>query len=282
MTTPKVNTIKRSGSRFYVEPDSGEKVPGVTSVLGMLPKEFLRYWAAKVVAQTAVDDLPAVVQIALRDPADAVDYLKRAPDRNTGKAADMGTEAHALFERMAKGEPAGRIHPDLAPFHRHIGEFLDTVQPRFLMLEETVWSDTHRYAGSFDWLAEIEGELVWGDTKTTRSGIHEEVGVQLAAYSNADHIIRPDGSRVPMPKSDKGAVFHVRPDGWKLVPVRADRVLFDEVFLPLRKVFEWEKALKSTVVGDPIAEGPAEGRVAATGPKRRAPRVAAAPKAVAA
>jgi len=268
VTTPKINTIKRGGARFYVAED-GVAYPGVTSILGMLPKEFLKYWAAKSVAQTAVDDLGSVVSIALRDPSAAVDYLKRSPDRDVRKSQDTGTAAHSLFERMAKGEAVGRVAPDMEPFALHFGEFLDKVQPEFLFLEETVWSDTHQYAGSFDWLARIEGELVWGDTKTTRSGIHEEVGLQLSAYSNADHILRPDGSRVPMPKSDRGMVFHVRPEGWSLTPVRADRELFETGFLPLRQVFHYEREIKPTIIGDALHKGPAPD---APTTRRRAPR----------
>jgi len=270
VTTPKVSTIKRGGSRFYVNPDDGtEKVPGVTSVVGMLPKDFLRYWASKEVAQCAVDELGTLVSMTLRDPSAAVDHLKKAPDRNTRKAADIGTAAHDLFERMAKGEEVGRVHPDLEPFVRHFDEFLTVVKPEYHFMEETVWSDKHKYAGSFDAFATIDGEKVWIDNKTTRSGIHEEVGIQLAAYRFADHILREDGSRVPMPKADGGAVLHVRPEGWKLVPVRADEEMFD-IFLHLREVFRYEKEVKSTVVGREAYSGPAD--AATTGPKRRTPR----------
>lgn len=270
MTTPKINTIKRGGARFYVSPESGEKVPGVTSVVGMLPKDFLRYWAAKEVATTAVEELGTLVSMVLRDPSAAIDHLKKAPDRNTRKAADTGTAAHDLFERMARGENLGRVHPDLEPFVRHFDEFLTTVKPELHFQEETVWSDKHAYAGSFDAFGEIEGERLWFDWKTTRSGVHEEVGIQLAAYRFADAIIRQDGNRVPLPKADGGAVLHVRPEGWKLVPVRCDEALF-EVFLHLREVFRYEKEIKSTIVGYPVAEGPADGATT-SGPKRRVPR----------
>jgi hypothetical protein len=271
LTTPKVNTIKRGESRFYVEPESGQKAPGVTSIINMLPKPFLRYWAAKEVATTAVDNLPTVLQMILNGQTEAaVDFLKKSPDRNTRQAADTGTAAHDLFERLAKGEKLGRVAPDLAPFVRHFEEFLDTVQPEYHFMEETVWSDKHNYAGSFDAFATIGGERVWVDNKTTRSGIHEEVGIQLAAYRFADHILRADGSRVPMPKADGGAVLHVRPEGWKLVPVRADEQMF-EIFLHLREIFRYEKEMMSTVVGRPVAFGPADA-VQETGPKRRTPR----------
>lgn len=252
MTTPKVNTISRGGSRFYVHPEDGTlKVPGVTSILGMLPKPFLKPWAAKVVAETAVESIGEVVGIAMRDKQAAIDMLKRAPDRQTKSAADVGTEAHDLFEAIAKGEPPRRVHPELQPFVDHFNAFLDEFQPEFTFMEETVWSDKHEYAGSFDAFATIDGDRVWVDYKTTRSGVHEEVALQLAAYRHADYIIRPDGSRVPMPPAEGGAVLHIRPEGWKLVPVRCGEAEF-EMFLHLREVFRWEKELKASVIGDPL------------------------------
>ncbi|WP_224768997.1 hypothetical protein [Nocardioides ochotonae] len=111
MTQPKINTIKRGGARLYVHPETADKVPGVTSILNMLPKDFLRFWAAKVVAETAVDNLGSVVGLALNDRQGAVDYLKRAPQRDTGQAADMGSAVHDLFERLARGESAGGCIP---------------------------------------------------------------------------------------------------------------------------------------------------------------------------
>jgi len=274
VTTPKVNTIKRGGSRFYVNPDDAKvKVPGVTSIIGMLPKDFLRYWAAKEVAQTAVDSLPVVLTMILNDQKDAaVDFLKKSPDRNTRQAADTGTAAHDLFERMAKGETLGRVHPDLEPFVRHFDEYLTVCKPDYHFMEETVWSDKHGYAGSFDAYAVIDGERLWLDNKTTRSGVHAEVGIQLSAYRYADSIIRADGGRVPMPEADGGAVVHVRPEGWQLVPVRCDEALF-ELFLHLREIFNYEKELKPTILGHAVASGPAEN--APTGPKRRTPKAKA-------
>ncbi|WP_036959367.1 hypothetical protein [Promicromonospora kroppenstedtii] len=79
MTNPKINTIKRGGSRLYVHPESARKVPGVTSVLNMLPKGFLKFWASKSVAEYAVNNIGAVVTLAMNDKSAAVDLLKRAP-----------------------------------------------------------------------------------------------------------------------------------------------------------------------------------------------------------
>lgn len=255
MTDPKISTISRGGSRFYVSPTTGEKAPGVTSVVGMLPKGFLGPWNAKLVAEYAVDNLGEVVGIAMRDRQAAIDLMKGAPRRFTSKAADVGTDAHDIFEKMAGGESPGRLHPDLKVYADHFGEFLDEFQPEFLHLEQTVWSDTHNYAGSFDAVMRVQGETVGADWKTTRSGVHAEVAIQLSAYRFADYILDPaGGENIEIPKWDGGAVLHVRPEGWKLVPVKCDEEIF-QYFLYLRRIFEWDREVKNAVLGNPLNSG---------------------------
>ncbi|QUH01433.1 hypothetical protein HUO13_11985 [Saccharopolyspora erythraea] len=263
---PAVKTVKKNDSRFYVRPDRDERVPGVTSILNMIPKPFLTFWAAKVVAETALECLPEVTGLALKDKQGAIDFLKGAPRRSTAGAADTGTAVHDLFERIARGENIGRIHPEYQPYVDGIHAFNDKFQPEYLFLEQTTWSDTHRYAGSFDFIAKIEGETVMGDAKTTRSGVHSEVAMQLSAYSYADHIIDTTGEIQEIPKIDAGVVVHLRPEGVRLVPARVDEETF-EAFLTLRKVFDIVNDQMSTMVGKPVFDTTTE---KSTGSQRRA------------
>ena len=252
MTTPKVSTISRGGSRFYVEPTSGEKVPGVTSILNGLPKPFLQFWSAKMVAEFAVDNFGAYSSLVMNGQRQAaIDLLKAAPRRYTKERADIGSDAHDLFERIARGEDIGRVHPDLEGYVEQFNKFLADFQPNYLMMEETVWSDSVGYAGSFDAIAEIGGEVVIIDNKTTKS-VYPEVGLQLAAYRYADHVVRPDGNKVPLPKGiSGGAVLHIHPDNYELIPLRCDEEVF-EYFKVLRQQFGWSEFSKS-VVGKPLA-----------------------------
>ena len=250
MTTPKVSTISRGGSRLYVEPTTGVKVPGVTSVLGGIPKPFLQYWGQKLVAEFACENIGSVTSLLLNGQRQAaIDMMKNAPRRYTTDRANIGTEAHELFERLARGEDIGRVHSDFEGYVTQFKMFLDEFQPEFLMMEETVWSDTYEYAGSFDAIALIDGEVAVLDWKTTKA-IYPEVGLQLAAYRYADHIVRPDGNKVPLPKINGGAVLHIHPDMHSLVPLRCDEEVFD-MFKVLRQQFEW-KELSKTVVGKPL------------------------------
>ena len=254
MTQPKIDTVKKSGTRFYCSPDDNEvRLPGVTSILDQLPKPFLAFWRAKVCSEAALDNLEILVGMALKGERDAaVDYLKKAPQRSTGNSATIGSEVHDLCERIARGEDVGRVHPDHRPYLVGFENFIKEFKPEFLFIEDTVWSDTHGYAGSFDAMLKIDGETIIADWKTTRSGVHAEVALQLSAYANADHIIKPDGTKVDIPTVDSAMVCHLRPERTQLVPVSTDPQLFD-TFLALRTVWEWSQSMSKRAVGKPVA-----------------------------
>lgn len=259
-----IRTIQRSGSRFYFNeaaPDT--KYPGVTSVLGMLPKPFLAYWQAKMVAELAVDSLDFIEQMAQRDRDGAVQYLKGAATRYTKTRARVGSEAHDLFERMIRNQRIGRVHPDMTPYQRNFAAFLDAVQPELIRAEDVAWSDTHEYAGSFDGILRLrlneygkpdasgEPATVMADWKTSKA-TYPEVALQMSAYANADFIIDPAGKRETMPVFDGAVVLHITDEQAALKPVRIDQADVFAHFLHLRETFTWDKDVSKTVLGDPI------------------------------
>lgn len=254
MTTPKLATIHRGGSRYYVHPDTGIKIPGVTSILNMLPKSFLKFWASKVVAEYAIDHLGDMVNIVLRgDKQGAIDYLKNAPNRDTKDAAETGSAVHEAIETILSGKPLGRVRPDVEIYVRLFEKFMEDIQPKMLAQEETVWSEEHDYMGSFDGLGEIGDKVAWFDWKTTRSGIHAEVALQLAAYRFSQYVIQPDGSTKPTPPANGGLVLHVRPEKLQLVEVQCDEEVFD-FFTHLRHTFRWIDGKEREVIGKTVYE----------------------------
>ena len=272
-----VRTIQRGGSRFYISPENtAVKVPGVTSVIGMLPKPFLTFWAARMTAELAVDSLPFVAQMAARDREGAIDYLKGASRRYTKSRADVGSKAHDLFERLIRGEYVGRVHPDLEPYKAAFMEFLDAVRPELVRAEDVCWSDAHNYAGSFDAILSVrldedgnpdekgEPHLLIVDWKTSKS-TYPDVALQMSAYAHADRIISPDGTSEPMPALDGAAVLHITPESWEFKPVSIGAEVF-QTFLALREVFDWDRELSKRVLGRAIARS--VGRLV-TGTQRR-------------
>lgn len=250
MTTPSIKTLQRQGSRWYVDPRNGEKVVGVTSVLNCLPKPFLQYWASKVVAEEAVDNLGAVMNLVTADNRDgAVDFLKRAPGRSSGGAAEIGTAVHGIAEKLNRGEPTGPVHRDYQPWVASYEKFLSDWQPEFHEVEATCWSETDQYAGTADAFATIDGDRLVIDLKTGK-GVYEEASLQMTAYASADYILESDGTQRPIPEVAAAAVVHVRPEGYSLVPVRIGDDVMD-VFRSLLIVHRWDRETKRGVLGTP-------------------------------
>jgi plasmid stabilization system protein ParE len=274
-----IRTVQRSGNRFYFNENAPDiKYPGVTSVVGMLPKPFLAYWQAKEAAELAVDSIDFIKEMAARDRQGAVDYVKGAANRYTKRRAKVGSDAHDLFERLIRGEYVGRVHPDMEPYRRHFEEYLSAVQPELVRAEDVAWSDEHEYAGSFDAVLRLrldengkpdrhgESALVMADWKTSKS-TYPEVALQMSAYAHADWIIDPAGNREAMPDFDGACVLHITEDQAAFKPVRIDEADVYEHFLSLRHTFEWVNRVSKTVLGDPIWS---TGGAMVTGTQRRA------------
>ena len=90
MTNPKIDTVKVNDQRLYLW--DGQRVPSVTTIIGMTPKEFLQYWAANKVAEAAIQ----------RGTVTQKDYrwLKSAPNRDRDKAAQIGSNVHDTLDRL--------------------------------------------------------------------------------------------------------------------------------------------------------------------------------------
>lgn len=278
----KIRTIYRGGSRFYLHPaDRDIAHPGVTSVIGMLPKQsFLAPWQAKMAAELAVDSIDFVKEMAERDRDGAIDYLKGAARRYTKARSDVGSEAHDLFERLMRGEYVGRQRSDIQPYVDNFREFMEAVNPELVRAEDVAWSDTYGYAGSFDvWLRVwIDDDkritpdrsgapmLLIADWKTSKS-TYADVALQLAAYANADFVLDADGVQHPMPEFDGAAVLHITDTDWQFKPVDIGDDVFEH-FLHLRATFDWDRERSRSVIGKPVARK--SGGKIVTGTQRRA------------
>ena len=114
-------------------------------------------------------------------------------------------------------------------------------EPEWEATELTVFNATAGYAGSLDFIAHIPllGEgLTLGDFKTGR-GVFPETALQMAAYRHAEFVeTAGHKASVPMPKTERSIVVHLRPDDdksyqdkhpksyYEVIPMNTD----DEVF----------------------------------------------------
>lgn len=150
----------RAHTRYYV---NGKRVPGVTTILGVLDKHALVKWANNLGLQ-------------------GIDSSKY-----TDKLAQVGTLAHYLIECHLSGQK-----PDLTAYSPeqidlasnsvlkfHAWEAEHTVEP--IMTEAQLVSEQYRFGGTVDFYGLIDGVPTILDLKTSKA-IYPEHIHQVAAY----------------------------------------------------------------------------------------------------
>lgn len=209
MTSPKHATSTNRG-RLYTNPITGEQVPSVTTVLGQIGKaEALKWWAAGETAKYAVTMKDTWLNLEAQA---AIDLLKREPLRVLNKAADRGTDVHAIADHYAQtgeigeiGHHSGYVDAMRAFFYDH--------QPLPILAEQTVFGDG--YAGSFDLICKLPAlndQICILDYKTSKA-IYPDTAAQLAAYANAGRYIDSDDLMQDLPKIECGVIVRFGADG---------------------------------------------------------------------
>ncbi len=265
----------RGGSRFYTW-EGDERFGSVTSLIdGGLPKPALPRWAAKLTAQSAVDQHEVIASlIASGDKQAAVDMLKGAPWRSSGSAADSGTRVHEFLELLAQGRPKdAEAHANSLVIGErakcaHIAAFMSEVDMEVLHVEAVMFSREYHYAGTVDLIVNLTDERLLDklgmegpapaiiDLKTGK-GVYDSAALQLAAYTRTDFIAGDGGEELPVPDIDYGAVLHVTEEGWAFIPMDiSDRTFL--AFLDAAGVAVWAKEVGRKAVGKPVARGGAE------------------------
>ena len=188
-------------------------IQGVTTIIGNgLPKPGLTWWAAKVVAETAVQEIDRLItDVEYGRSDDAVQWLKQTPFAERDRAAVRGTAVHALAERVANGEEV-EVEAEYAPYVTGYVDLLDDLDVTPILTETRLASRTYWYAGTADLIARIGGQTWLLDLKTSKS-LHGSYFLQLAAYARADFYVTEDGLEQPMPHVDRIGVIHVTDHG---------------------------------------------------------------------
>ena len=203
--------------RYWLD---GKPIPGVTTILGKgLPKPAIPYWAARTVAEYVTDNPDGVEQLRTLGRGPMVAALKGIPWQVRDEAAIRGTEVHALAERLVLGEAVEvpeHVHGHVDGYAR----WLDTVNLTPLATEAPCYHRAEWYAGTFDLLAEMNGETWLLDVKTS-SGIYGNYALQLAAYASAEAMVI-DGEDHPIPPVHHIGALHVTDAGTSLHVFRND------------------------------------------------------------
>lgn len=206
--------------------EGAEEQPGdrrlwsVTTIIGVLDKPALLYWAAEQTAAAAVSVAGSLRQRLEEDgEAETIKWLRDARFRRPKgvlSATSLGTCAHEACESYALTGVRPTVAEIQAIVRREggqrftgvkaeaavVGQMLDRFDawlqrftPIYHATEVVVYHPTYGYAGQCDGFLEIDGVRLIIDYKTSRDGFdskgrpkspYPEAALQLAAYRHAE------------------------------------------------------------------------------------------------
>lgn len=251
--TKAIQKNSKVGGRFYDV--DGALYPSVTHILGCIGKPALINWAAneerKLVTQAAADlyvewAAQLVPPQMPRESYDATLLARlgtvKAHQKLLTKAGDIGTQIHSRVEwlmRTAIGAAAGpepKVVDAALWASMAFEDWAKSVNLKPVLIEKTVYSKTHEYAGTMDLLARVNGVLTLIDFKSGKA-IYSEAHLQNVAYQTAMQEMGYQpvaGLIVRLPKLESDPAFEVAE-----VPPLAD--LFP-VFLAVKELWKWSYA----------------------------------------
>lgn len=210
-----IETLVRSGVRYYRRAGSPRLYPSVTSILGGWGSSQLIRWArertADVIRCRLLQRLGEPVTEAL---ADEVAAFREA---DFAREAALGSRVHEGIWRLLSGELRA-ADPETEPLVRAAADWLEETGAEPAMAEVPVLSERFGFGGTVDALLQLpDGTSLLVDWKTGEPRVTH--ALQLAAYWQA---CEETGIDV----SEAWAVY-LRTDGWHARRLRDRKEAFD-------------------------------------------------------
>lgn len=245
--------------------DAGLKISGVTTLVNDgFPKKALQKWAVEVTADYYVDNKAELDALPL---SEARKRLIKAQYETTSRAAARGTQVHALADRLMQNEKIA-IPEGVEGYVRAAVDFMDEFDVIPVAVEFTVYSETWRWAGTCDLVADLldpddpepdpalKRRVRWlldYKTKEKESGVFGDAALQLAPYRCAERMVDPvTGEDRPMfDDIERCGIVQLYKDGtYRLVPVEAGEAEY-AIFKYVQQVALWMDTNRA-LVGQPI------------------------------
>lgn len=199
----------------------GESVPGTTTVIGSClgwNKNQLMWWAWK-------------------QGKDGLNFRETSE-----KAADIGTQAHAMVEAHITGQSIPEGDPKaVAAFGEYL-EWQKRTRIEIIGSELAMVNEEYGYGSTLDAIGRFDADYELLDWKSS-NGCYADHAIQLAAYSANWNLNNPDKavSRIHLCRFGKEGGFHHH--SWRLVDLQPAW----ESFLSLLTLYRLKKRVESLV-----------------------------------
>lgn len=223
-------TFNEKTHRYFYD---GEPMTGVTTVLNVINKPALIGWSARMAVEYIVENFDGELTTELLEDA------KKAHAKKRDKAAEQGTDTHALVEQWIKSQIQGTLwaRPDDKQLENFVGWAMKH-NVRFLESEKRVYDKDLFLAGTADLVCEIDGKTFIGDIKTT-SGIYDLTPfMQCAAYA---HMLDYDINGTIIINLKKDGSFNEDKDVYYRYDLETDWKAFENALQLYRAMQTWEK-----------------------------------------
>lgn len=249
MTKP-LGAEQTEKGRIYIDPDTGERYPSVTTIKDMYAKDFLKFWYAKMAGIRAVEEFTELYKrIRIDGEESARKWVSAAAKDSNGPKARQGDDVHDLADKLIKGENIlwDALHPKTLDMVSHFNAWRKEHNVQYVASELSMANRSIGFGGATDGIAVIPALSslpVIVDLKTSEEekGPYLDWAFQLAAYSRMEIMFakQEDGilSTSPVPEIDQtvGVNLRLSPNGYAMF-VSRDLETWFEVFKHLRAIW---------------------------------------------
>lgn len=252
--------IKKAFEFFYLSNDltfdkkkhqyklGGVTCAGISSISEYRPKDYLKFWAAKMVVEYLKDKQKEIKKMSVGQYTELLLEAKKQHTQRSKGALQIGTDTHDWMESYIKG----KTKPITKDIEHPVNEFLDFERKhkvRWVCVEKIVCSPTHLVAGRLDSLAFVDDRLSLLDFKTSNQ-IDEGYFLQTGGYQMClDEMGIPVEQRIilRLPKTKE--------DHFEAVLVNTDYEKDKEAFLHLRYAWQWDNYIDCNFKEEVVEKG---------------------------
>ena len=253
-----IERVETPTGHWYRNKETGQQVPGVTTILKVLPAQKLDDWKIRKAVELT---LKGETGWKKKPPNEnLITWLMSAGEREANVKAKIGTAAHNFAEDHVLGNK-----PDKEALNKkeqyHVDCFLNFVrdhEPKPVLVEKVVTHIDEKtgiplYCGTIDLVADLKDGYRWlVDYKASAGSAKAQYALQGAAYKYATHWIDDDGLLQPMPSTERSAVVLLNggdPDkGYRMYRMDDSPVVFS-VFKNLLRIYNFSKIEDRVILG---------------------------------